>query len=102
MTTPVPDDRPVSTLPPVGPELAWRNRQVIAERLGWPAGALEACEAIELAHPDWHPNYRQAITVRGFESPAGFYATRQHAVRHERAAYGVDPQPLRKAIQDRS
>ena len=88
-------------LPPVGPELAWRNRQVLAQRLGWPAGALEACEAIELQHPDWHPSYCQANTTPGFESPAGFYATRRHARRGEPRAYGADAVALRQAIQER-
>jgi hypothetical protein len=93
-------DSTMSALPPVGPELAWRNRQIIAERLGWPAGALAACEAIELAHPAWYPNYCQANTIPGFEAPAGFYASRRRdAVRGERTAYGATPEALREAIE---
>ncbi len=88
-------------LPPVGPELAWRNRQLLAARLHWPAGALEACEACELDHPDWHPNYSPGNTVPGFESPAGFYAMRRRSQRGEGPAYGVDPHALRKAIEAR-
>lgn len=32
-------------------KLAWHNRQVLAERLGWPDGVLEACERAEV--PGW-------------------------------------------------
>ena len=90
----------MTTLPPSGPELAWRNRRVIAERLGWPAGALEACEAIEVEHPNWYPGYRQANTVPGFESPAGFYAIRRGAARGELVAYGADAEALRTVLAD--
>jgi hypothetical protein len=38
------------SLPPVDPEL---NRQLIAERIGWPAGAIEACTALEADYPRW-------------------------------------------------
>ena len=30
---------------PHGPELGRRNRRIVAGRLGWPDGAVEACEA---------------------------------------------------------
>ena len=43
--------------------LAWHNRQVLAERLGWPAGALEACERTELEHPAWRFNWNQTEQV---------------------------------------
>ena len=29
------------------------NMRLLAERLGWPGGALEACLALEAAHPGW-------------------------------------------------
>ncbi|MFB4314362.1 hypothetical protein [Actinomadura sp. 21ATH] len=38
------------SLPPVAPE---RNREILAERLGWPDGALEACRELEQRHPGW-------------------------------------------------
>jgi hypothetical protein len=57
------------------PTLAWRNRRVLAERLNWPAGALEACERLELEHSDLSFSWRAANTVKGFERPEGFYAT---------------------------
>lgn len=78
----------VELLPP-GPELAWRNRRLMAARGRWPDGALEVCEEIETAHPDWSVGWRSENTIRGFESPAGFYADRRHSRRHlERALYG--------------
>lgn len=40
----------MSPLPPVDPEL---NRQLIAERLGWPDGALAECTALEGDYPRW-------------------------------------------------
>jgi hypothetical protein len=40
----------VSALPPADPKL---NRQLIAERLGWPEGALAECDALEEAFPRW-------------------------------------------------
>jgi hypothetical protein len=40
----------VSGLPPVDPE---RNRELIAERMGWPAEALEVCRRLEKDFPRW-------------------------------------------------
>jgi hypothetical protein len=75
-------------LPP-GPELAWRNRRIIAARIGWPAGALEACEAVEKARPDWDPYWRD-----------GFYATRRGPrTRGEQPVYGADAAALLAAIE---
>jgi hypothetical protein len=52
------------------------NRRLIAERLGWPDGALDACTAIAAAHPTWaiywsagqpgqppQPGYRASMEV---------------------------------------
>jgi hypothetical protein len=60
-------------LPESGPELAWRNRRVLAERLHWPAGALEDCERLDPLYPRWSITWSPGNTVRGFERPAGFY-----------------------------
>jgi len=40
----------VSPLPPVDPE---RNRELMAERMGWPTEALEVCRRLEKAFPRW-------------------------------------------------
>ena len=48
------------TLPPPGPDLAHRNPHILAERLGRPVGAAEACEACEAVddeHPGWHTSW---------------------------------------------
>jgi hypothetical protein len=42
---------------PLPAGMAERNRAVIAERLGWPDGALEACQDLEQRHPAWHVTY---------------------------------------------
>jgi hypothetical protein len=41
-------------LPPIDEE---RNRELIAERLGWPEGAVEACRELEGRWPDWRVDY---------------------------------------------
>jgi hypothetical protein len=88
---------PYFDLPP-GDELAWRNRRTIAERTGWPAGAVDACEQIEAAHPTWDVGWRPANTIRGFEAPAGFYATYRGTWASARA-YGADPATVTAAIE---
>ena len=39
---------------PLSPELQERSRKLVAERLGWPGGALEACREIESRFPRWY------------------------------------------------
>lgn len=41
----------LGVLPEVDPE---RNREVLAERLGWPIGAVEECRAVEAEEPSWN------------------------------------------------
>lgn len=82
-----------------GPELAWANRRHLAQQLGWPDGALEACEAIEKARPDWYPGWRAANLIKGFEQPAGFYGRRRAAPDREPPAYGADAAALLAAIE---
>ena len=66
----------MSALPPPGPELAARNRRIIAERTGWPEGALEECERLEAEHPgysvSWFPENK--IGDPAWHQDAGFYA----------------------------
>jgi hypothetical protein len=61
---------------PVDPDLARRNRVVVAERTGWPAGAVETCERLEAEHPGWMVSWMDANPIRGWERPAGWYAAR--------------------------
>jgi hypothetical protein len=44
----------VAPLPPIDVE---RNRELIAERLGWPEGAVEVCREVEARWPDWRVHY---------------------------------------------
>lgn len=80
-------------LAPVGPELASRNRRILAERLRWPAGALEACEAIAADWPRWNAYYSH-----GVGQDPGYYATHNDHYHLEPAMYGVDPAALVEAI----
>jgi hypothetical protein len=60
------------------------NRRLIAERTGWPEGALQACADLEDRHPGWHVSWMSENTGPGFERPAGFWAshpTGGHAVK---------------------
>jgi hypothetical protein len=57
------------------PTFARRNQRVLAGRLRWPAGALEACWTLEDRHDGWHVSWLAENTTPGFERPAGFRAT---------------------------
>lgn len=47
-------DHDVMPSPEPGPELAERNREIIAARCGWPDGALAAVRELEKRFPGWH------------------------------------------------
>lgn len=83
---------------PVTAQLAWANRRLLAERLDWPEGALEACEDIEPRHPGWSLFWAPANTVPGFEKAAGYWAIR-HGM-HEAERFAATPAELEQAIQD--
>lgn len=63
--------------------MAPRNRRLIAERTGEPAGSVELCERVEATFPaqpdDRFPglnvSWLDESTTEGFAGPAGFYAT---------------------------
>lgn len=61
-------------LHPVGAELAAKNRRLIAERLGWPAGTVEVCERLEAESPGWSVSWSDGGGP-AWEKP-GFYAGR--------------------------
>jgi hypothetical protein len=82
-------------LPENGPALERSNRRVLAERLGWPAGALEECEQLDAAYPGWSITWSPGNTVRGFERPAGFYGVdRNYKGWAPVHAYGATPAEL--------
>lgn len=62
-------DEPLAS---VGPELARMNRMIIAERTGWPDGAVEACEKLEDAAPGWSINWSAGGNMT-WDKP-GYYA----------------------------
>jgi hypothetical protein len=94
--------------------MAERNRELIAERLHWPPGALDSIRAIEAACPGHEAAWFGDWTVPGFERAAGFYAWRTEdrdpgqmvyagdgtagrwVQRHE--VYGVTADQLAKAL----
>jgi len=56
-------------------DLQRKNGRLLAERLGWPDGAIEACERLEDEYGlcvAWYPRWRMATP--GFDNEAGFYA----------------------------
>jgi len=86
-------------LAPIGPEMGRRNRRLIAERTGWPKGAVEACEAIERDHPGWRVDYMHESNIRGFEHAAGFYGVIAINRREERTVYGATAEELTEEIE---
>jgi hypothetical protein len=86
-------------LRPCGPELAWDNRRVVAERSGWPAGYLEECERIERLYRGWWTYWIDANEVPGFVRPAGFTATRRNCSRCEVHLFEPNPAALEAAIK---
>lgn len=86
------------SLPPVDPEL---NRELIAERSGWPDGVIDVCRRLEADYPAWilfwtngglavtpHPGYRALL--RAHLISAELYASTADEMRAQLAA--VDPE----------
>jgi hypothetical protein len=83
------------------------NRRLLAERGGWPAGALDGVRAVEKACPGWTATWFGDWRIPGFERVAGFYAWRtgrdplgvrgdRRVRRHE--VYGATPDQLAEAL----
>jgi hypothetical protein len=92
----------MSDLHPVGPELAAKNRWVLAERLGWPAGTVEVCERIEAESPGWTVSWSDGGGLT-WEKP-GFYAGHIHwhcTDPGPRFVYGATADELRAELADR-
>ena len=70
----------LSGMGPIGPELRELNRELLASRLGWPDGALEAVRKLEADHEGylvfWSPG--EWSTGRG----PGFYGRRHGDMRN--------------------
>jgi hypothetical protein len=83
----------VSDEPPgVDPE---KNRRILAERMGYPDGALSACIAIEDEFPRWIVYWTKGASPG---KPAGFYAFRSGPWATQQHLYGRTPDELRKQI----
>jgi hypothetical protein len=82
--------RPYFDLPP-GDQLARRNRLLVADRCGWPAGTVAVCEQIDQDYPDWFPVW--------YEPGKGFLAGRQDWRHGERAVYGATGEELIEQIK---
>jgi hypothetical protein len=53
-------------------EFSNRNRRVVAERVGWPDGAVEECERLERQHPGYSVSWRDEDRT----GPATFHQER--------------------------
>lgn len=86
-------------LQPPGTELARRNRRLIAERLDWPDGAVQECEAVEAERPDWAVTWAAGGGLTWIRP--GFYA---HRLRWSREPwlYAATAGELRKRIDAQS
>lgn len=84
---------PTSPKPQWPTDLMRRNREVLAERLDWPDGALHACLDLERRYPGWHVDWRGPNLRKGFERPAGFHAEYKVG-RHHAQAFDPDPEAL--------
>lgn len=92
-------------------ELYHRNRRIIAERLGWPEGALEICERLDRLHPPWRASWEDTMPgTSRWAHPARYAATRsdvcvlggdamrQDEIRRHPCVYGETVDQLRAAI----
>jgi len=75
-------------------DLRAKNLPILAERLNWPPGALEAVQAIE----GEFPKYLAWWSSGGWCGDPGFYAIRSGS--RSRALYAADPEKLAVLIAD--
>jgi len=83
---------------PVGPENGRESRRALAERMGWPAQAVEVCERIEDERPGWYVVWSSGDDWEG----PGFYAGRIGWREHDQGPkylYGATADELRAAIE---
>jgi hypothetical protein len=75
----------VTAIEAFDPASAPLTRRELAEAQGWPEGAFEECERVDLEAPGWWAIYRFETVRFGFVLPEGFYAVRKD--RPARPAY---------------
>lgn len=76
------------------------NQLLLAERLGWPEGALQACWELEDRHPGWHVSWMGENVTPGWERPAGFWAVNDSVAQHAVEAFRVDVRELEEVLAD--
>jgi hypothetical protein len=74
------------------------NRELAARRHNWPAGALEACNAIEGRWPEWHPVWEPG-SDGGSRARAGYYATRLGAPASAELLFAETAEALTKLVE---
>jgi predicted DNA-binding transcriptional regulator AlpA len=81
---------------PRPPSTAERNRELIAERVGWPTGAIDVCRRIENDFPGWAVWWSPANPITGYEHPDGYVAQILDAGSADDrvSAFGETPQQL--------
>jgi hypothetical protein len=80
---------------PIEPEVKERNRELIAERLGWPEGALEAVRQLEGQHPGYSVFWGEG---RVSDPRPGFYAMRDGDSHWRPTFYGATAVDLSIAL----
>lgn len=75
---------------PIGPELREKNRELIAGRLHWPDGALEAVRKLEAEHSGYSVYWSDGVWP--FQYGAGFYSRRNG--RNPQVLFGTTPEEL--------
>lgn len=82
---------------PIKPD-RMRNRELIAERFGWPADGLPACLALEEEFPRWIVFWSKG--GRGASPKRGYRARSVEAVGHRSRVelFGETPEQLRAAL----
>jgi hypothetical protein len=75
--------------------MAERNRELIAERLGWPDGALNECRDLEARYPDYFCWW----TSRGYPDPVPGYGAALRGGQTPHSVHGATPEKLAAAIE---
>ena len=79
---------------------AERNREILAERAGWPAGTLEACRDLEHRHPGWHCWWSARPWRRDGDVPDGAaFGAAPHSRGLADSLYATTPDELRHLIE---
>jgi hypothetical protein len=81
---------------PTGTDFKERNREILAERLRWPPGALEVTRQLERQHPGYSVYWG---TGRVSDPKPGYYAVRDDDTNRGRTFYGADAVDLSATLK---